>query len=57
MKTADRAEPAMAQLKKERVQEKIEGLKQQMHQLKQVERKCLRVPTNNSRSPIPMRAP
>jgi hypothetical protein len=44
MDTADRAEPEMAQLKKERLQEKIEGLKQQMHQLKQLEAQMLASP-------------
>ena len=37
MDTADRAEPEVAALKKERLQEKIEALKQQMEQLKALE--------------------
>jgi len=38
MDTADRAEPEMAALKKERLQEKIDALKQQMHELQRIER-------------------
>ena len=37
MDTADRAEPEVAALKKERLQDKIEALKQQMEQLKAIE--------------------
>ena len=37
MDTADRAEPEVAALKKERLQDKIEALKQQMEQLKALE--------------------
>jgi transposase len=37
MDTADRTEPEMAALKKERLQEKIEALKQQMERLKVIE--------------------
>src|SRR5476649_574845 len=37
MDTADRAEPEVAALKKERLQEKIEALKQQMETLKEID--------------------
>src|SRR5471030_39572 len=37
MDTADRAEPEVAALKKERLQEKIEALKQQMEKLKEID--------------------
>jgi transposase len=44
MDTADRAEPERAELKKERLQEKIAALKQQMYQLKQLEAQMLASP-------------
>ena len=44
MDTADRAEPEIAELKKERLQEKIAALKQQMEQLKQLEVQMLASP-------------
>ena len=44
MDTADRAEPEIAELKKERLQEKIAALKQQMEQLKQLEVRMLASP-------------
>jgi hypothetical protein len=44
MDTADRAEPEIAELKKERLQEKIAALKQHMHQLKQLEAQMLASP-------------
>lgn len=44
MDTADRAEPEVAQLKKGRLQEKIEALKAQMHQLKALEARMLASP-------------
>ena len=37
MDTADRAEPAVAQLKKGQLQDKIAALKEQMQQLKEIE--------------------
>src|SRR5262245_18279795 len=39
MDTADRAEPEMAALKKERLQEKIDALKQQMQELQRIEQR------------------
>ena len=44
MDTADRAEPEIAELKKERLQDKIAALKQQMEQLKQLEVQMLASP-------------
>src|SRR4029434_10779392 len=44
MDTADRAEPEVAELKKDRLQEKISALKQQMQQLKGLEEKMLASP-------------
>jgi transposase len=41
MDTADRAEPEVAQMKKERLQDKIEALKQQMRQLKELQAQML----------------
>lgn len=41
MDTADRAQPEIAELKKERLKEKIVALKQHMHQLKQLEAQML----------------
>jgi transposase len=44
MDTADRAEPEIAELKKERLQEKIVALKQHLQQLKQLEAQMLASP-------------
>ena len=44
MDTADRSEPEVAQLKKDRLQEKISALKQQMQELKGLEEKMLASP-------------
>jgi len=41
MDTADRAEPEVAQMKKERLQDKIAALKQQMRQLKELQAQML----------------
>jgi transposase len=44
MDTADRSEPEVAQLKKDRLQEKISALRQQMQQLKGLEERMLASP-------------
>jgi len=44
MDTADRAEPEVAALKKERLQEKIEALKQQMETLKEIDARMRAMP-------------
>src|SRR5205823_7207370 len=44
MDTADRAEPAVAQLKKGQLQDKIAALKDQMQQLKEIEARMLAAP-------------
>ena len=48
MDTADRTEPEVAELKKDRLQEKIATLKEQMQQLKMLEAQMLRQPRSTA---------
>jgi HPt (histidine-containing phosphotransfer) domain-containing protein len=51
MDSADRAEPEIAQLKRGRLQEKIEALKEQMARLKEIDTQMRAAKSNTSVTP------